>query len=279
MGSNFKYWLNPGKAKRQRQNCHHRSSHYEETQYTLLQDSYDEYKDGGYALRSHNPTSYYEKKLEPGDTLLSLSLQFNCPVAELKRINGILRDNEIFARRSLKVPLKPGSVVTERLAGVHGSGSKDEDKLLINFNDPVPGDELSSTSNCSNEDISSANHSNIVDEKEQIVNHKPLGQNTVDLLSNNTYVEKILTQTVGSTSTGTNECADSSSVKEDPSSPLIVQDLPDVSRESAAILRCSGADWGLKWPQLLICSLLLGFAGPILYVLYITEKQHKSPDK
>jgi hypothetical protein len=40
------------------------------------------------------------------------------------------------------------------------------------------------------------------------------------------------------------------------------------------IFKCSGADWALSWFQLLCFSLLLGFAGPIIYVLYITESKH-----
>ena len=42
--------------------------------------------------------------------------------------------------------------------------------------------------------------------------------------------------------------------------------------------KCSGADWGLSWYQLLCFSLLLGFAAPIIYVLYIAEssKHHNS---
>lgn len=39
--------------------------------------------------------------------------------------------------------------------------------------------------------------------------------------------------------------------------------------------KCSGADWGLSWFQLLCFSLLLGFAGPIIYILYIAESSAK----
>lgn len=35
---------------------------------------------------------------------------------------------------------------------------------------------------------------------------------------------------------------------------------------------CSGADWGLSWAHLLGVSLLLGFAGPLIYILYIAEE-------
>jgi hypothetical protein len=57
-------------------------------------------------------------------------------------------------------------------------------------------------------------------------------------------------------------------------SPLIQQEDSSLSNGGKSMYSCSGADWGLSWLQLLICSLLLGFAGPVLYVIYLTEDKH-----
>ncbi|XP_011646745.1 uncharacterized protein LOC105433251 isoform X2 [Pogonomyrmex barbatus] len=42
------------------------------------------------------------------------------------------------------------------------------------------------------------------------------------------------------------------------------------------IFKCSGDNWGLSWTQLLVFSLLLSFAGPIIYILYIAEYSNKA---
>lgn len=42
------------------------------------------------------------------------------------------------------------------------------------------------------------------------------------------------------------------------------------------IFKCSGDNWGLSWMQLLVFSLLLSFAGPIIYILYIAEYSAKA---
>jgi hypothetical protein len=57
--------------------------------------------------------------------------------------------------------------------------------------------------------------------------------------------------------------------------PLIPQEDSNSSKDFRSVYSCNGADWGLSWLQLLICSLLLGFAGPVLYVIYFTEESNR----
>lgn len=42
--------------------------------------------------------------------------------------------------------------------------------------------------------------------------------------------------------------------------------------------KCSGADWGLSWIHLLSFSLILSFAGPVIYIFYIAENEHKNEE-
>lgn len=84
---------------------------------------------------------------------------------------------------------------------------------------------------------------------------------------------------------GTNVCDISRTVLQDnitensdlecSTSPLIPQDGSGLSMHKKSIYSCNGADWDLSWLQLLICFLLLGFAGPVLYVIYLTEDSDK----
>ena len=52
-----------------------------------------------------------EHSIEPGDTLLSLSIKFNVPIAELKRVNNILSEQGFYGLRVLKVPVQPFSLL------------------------------------------------------------------------------------------------------------------------------------------------------------------------
>ena len=52
-----------------------------------------------------------EHLIEPGDTLLSLSIRFNVPIAELKRVNNILTEQGFYGLRVLKVPVQPFSLL------------------------------------------------------------------------------------------------------------------------------------------------------------------------
>ncbi|RZB38988.1 LysM domain containing protein [Asbolus verrucosus] len=67
--------------------------------------------------RKEMPT--VEKVIEEGDTLQSLAIRYCCTIEDLKRLNNIHKENEIFAKRTIKVPHHPISMA---LASVHLSG-------------------------------------------------------------------------------------------------------------------------------------------------------------
>ncbi|XP_022102994.1 lysM and putative peptidoglycan-binding domain-containing protein 3-like [Acanthaster planci] len=54
-----------------------------------------------------------ERDIESGDTLQIFSLQFGCPVAELKRCNNLINDQDFFALRKIKIPIKQHGLLTE----------------------------------------------------------------------------------------------------------------------------------------------------------------------
>ncbi|KAK3098537.1 hypothetical protein FSP39_020421 [Pinctada imbricata] len=57
--------------------------------------------------------TYFERELSEGDTLRSISLQYGCQVAEIKRINNMIQDQDFYAFKKIKVPLKKYSFLTE----------------------------------------------------------------------------------------------------------------------------------------------------------------------
>lgn len=56
-----------------------------------------------------------EAEIRPTDTLASLSLKYNVPVAELKRVNRLINDKDLFAKNVIKIPVKTASLLTEIL--------------------------------------------------------------------------------------------------------------------------------------------------------------------
>ena len=69
-------------------------------------------------------------QVQPGDTLASLSLKYNIPIAELKRVNNIVTETHFYALKRMKIPVKTASLLTEMLPSVHeAKGEAKYDKL------------------------------------------------------------------------------------------------------------------------------------------------------
>jgi len=66
-----------------------------------------------------------EAEVQPGDTLQSLSLKYNVPLAELKRVNNLLTEAEFYALKRIKIPVKTASLLTEILPQVSGDRPND----------------------------------------------------------------------------------------------------------------------------------------------------------
>ena len=60
-----------------------------------------------------------EAEVQPGDTLTKISLKYNIPVAELKRVNNIISENQFYALKRIKIPVRAASLLTELLPSVH----------------------------------------------------------------------------------------------------------------------------------------------------------------
>lgn len=76
-----------------------------------------------------------ECDIQPSDTLQTLSLKYNIPVAELKRVNNIFKEAEFFALKRIKIPVKPTSLLNDLLPGVHSEESKVSDGWYVDHRD------------------------------------------------------------------------------------------------------------------------------------------------
>lgn len=186
--------------------------------------------------------------LKSEDTLQALALRYRCTISELKRINKIHKENEIHARRFIKVPVQPYSLLTETLEQ-NQSGQQDQSEVSI--------------STASEENRTESSH---------VVAELP-----------NSEINAIILNSVCEPLSSYNNI-NSMEIASSESDQLIPE--TEITRQSSNLtdtFKCSGDDCGISWTQLLGFSLLLGFAGPIIiiYILYAVDfssKNHSTAD-
>ena len=76
-----------------------------------------------YNSGKHRFENTIEAKIEPGDTLQAIALRFHCTVADIKRLNKIDKENEIHARKVIKIPVTLHNVLLDNFPTVHKSGN------------------------------------------------------------------------------------------------------------------------------------------------------------
>ncbi|GLV39783.1 uncharacterized protein CBL_08151 [Carabus blaptoides fortunei] len=204
-------------------------------------------------IRQHNNQRTIDTPINEGDTLQALSIRYQSSVSELKRLNNLLRDNEIFARRTIKVPFRPFLMVA-----VHKSGDTSPDVNLTKKSvDP----------NILKQKLSSV--STLVES----TSNGLLDNNLIDLGSSNkeSNFNEIIFNTRIADKEGSDDDVDEAFSDEE------VQLLPnvEVAEPVSGEFNCSGADWGMSWPLLLAIILILGFVGPLIYIFYIAEHPEK----
>ncbi|XP_060115865.1 lysM and putative peptidoglycan-binding domain-containing protein 4 [Heteronotia binoei] len=54
-----------------------------------------------------------EREVAEDDSLNKLALQYGCKVADIKRINNFIREQDLYALKSIKIPIKVNGILTE----------------------------------------------------------------------------------------------------------------------------------------------------------------------
>ncbi|KAJ8947806.1 hypothetical protein NQ314_008549 [Rhamnusium bicolor] len=182
-----------------------------------------------------------EKNVEDGDTLQSLAIRYHCTIADLKRLNNIDKENEIFAKRLIKVPHRP---FTMALAGIHISGASSpnasHESSISNLID------IDSVSSKLSDNVSVPNGKK--DEVNEIIFNSHI-QKPCDRLSEESVEENY---------------------EEVHLLPQRERELPEAETVVSG-LNCSGADGDISWIALIVCIVVVIFAIPLIYVFYIAE--------
>lgn len=174
-------------------------------------------------------------------------------VAELKRLNKIEKEYEIHARKIIKVPVTPHSLLLENQPLVHRSGQSSP-KHGQNNNVTVANESLLAAA------VNLSTEPSIND----IILNTPIASNHYEdkTASTSEHLSAIDDPLLGDAS---NEYGgvDSRSRPHSISGQNI--DFRDFS--------CSGSDCDISWIFLLICILVLCVAIPLIYVFYIAEQE------
>ncbi|XP_057655099.1 lysM and putative peptidoglycan-binding domain-containing protein 3 [Diorhabda carinulata] len=183
-----------------------------------------------------------EKIVETGDTLQALAIKYRCSVAELKRINNIHNENEIFAKIVIKVPHRP---FTSALASVHVSGNSSPD--LINVPSTSNLIDVDSVSLKLTESIATQKN----DEVNEIIFNSQIAQKPTERLNPEE----------------TEEVDDSEKTHLLPQiANNVIETDPVIS-----VLNCNGVDGGISWKLLIVFIFILIVALPLIYIFYIAE--------
>lgn len=67
----------------------------------------------------HRHGQVLERELQQGDSLNKLALQYGCQVAEIKRLNNLMQEQDLFALKFIKIPLQRHSFLTEEFEDAH----------------------------------------------------------------------------------------------------------------------------------------------------------------
>ncbi|XP_049877176.1 lysM and putative peptidoglycan-binding domain-containing protein 3 [Pectinophora gossypiella] len=210
---------------------------------------------GEIPLHKMRPQEHFiEAQVQEGDTLQAIALRFYCSISELKRINHIHKDNEIFARRIIKVPVTPYSVLTELMPSSQQNPVPSTSTYTLTSATPVAQEPVNNTHKA----VQSSQNNNT-----EVKNDYAIDCNEVVL--NSTLAPSLVPYT---------DVDPSEAMSED------TQLLPPKQREpveSVVVkeLTSHGADFGLKWFHLVGCMLVLGVVIPLIYVMFYLDKTHE----
>ncbi|NWW81915.1 LYSM4 protein, partial [Climacteris rufus] len=82
------------------------SSEEEELNVTELRPRGREQPRGSAARAGLGDVVLLERELAEGDSLNKLALQYGCKVADIKRVNNFLREQDLYALKSIKIPVQ-----------------------------------------------------------------------------------------------------------------------------------------------------------------------------
>ncbi|XP_003786023.1 lysM and putative peptidoglycan-binding domain-containing protein 3 isoform X1 [Otolemur garnettii] len=174
------------------------------------------------------------KDIQEGDTLNAIALQYCCTVADIKRVNNLISDQDFFALRSIKIPVKKFSSLTETLCPPKGRQASRHSSLLYS---PEQQEILPANDSFSSSESAGSFLKEVDRDIEQIV--KCTDNKRENL---NEVVSALTAQQV--------------------------RFEPDNKNTPQRKDPYYGADWGIGWWAAVVIMLIVGIITPVFYLLY-----------
>ncbi|TRZ02583.1 hypothetical protein DNTS_003823 [Danionella cerebrum] len=192
--------------------------------------------------RHHRSTSrdrmgdivFLRRDIKEGDTLISISLQYFCTVADIKRANNLLTEQDFFALRSIRIPVRKFSSFTETHSTAPLKSSSPSGARRITET-PISGASLDSSSSSSSVDSVEC----FLQEKDKDIQR---------LVKSSAPTRSSLSEVVSSLE-----------------QPLLGEGERRPAHKKDPYY---GADWGMRWWTAVAIMLVVGIVTPVFYLLY-----------
>ncbi|XP_072551348.1 lysM and putative peptidoglycan-binding domain-containing protein 4 [Salminus brasiliensis] len=169
-----------------------------------------------------------ERKISHEDNLNKLALQYGCKVADIKRVNNLIKEQDLYALTSIKIPVKKHGLLTET-----NSELRDPQQRPSSSPSLPPSDQL--------QDFAGAGPS-VRPRVEEYTHFLREVDNDIERLIQSTDAQE---EVFGGSSNESRQWG------------LRGKRLTNY-----------GADWGIQWWNAVIAMLLIGIVLPIFYVVY-----------
>ncbi|XP_026712077.1 lysM and putative peptidoglycan-binding domain-containing protein 4 [Athene cunicularia] len=80
-----------------------------------------------------------EREITEDDNLYKLALQYGCKVADIKRVNNFIREQDLYALKSIKIPVKPHGLLTESGGELRPPAPSQPGLTLVDVPEPEEG--------------------------------------------------------------------------------------------------------------------------------------------
>ncbi|NXS37434.1 LYSM4 protein, partial [Pomatostomus ruficeps] len=82
-----------------------------------------------------------EREVTEEDNLNKLALQYGCKVADIKRVNNFIREQDLYALKSIKIPVRPHGLLTEGGGALRppAAGPAQPGLTRVELPEPEPG--------------------------------------------------------------------------------------------------------------------------------------------
>ncbi|GFO40850.1 lysm and putative peptidoglycan-binding domain-containing protein 3 [Plakobranchus ocellatus] len=205
--------------------------------------------------------TYFEKEIDEGETLQAIALKYACPVSELKRLNNLIQDQEFFALKVLKVPIKKHGILSEQIAKRSALNFPLSHSKGAEVHSPV-----SDGDSYTNYFEDSDSHPDLSDPETQIKVMRTLSIR--DNLSSQAKESEKFLQKMDSDLAKLKQ----DSRKERESLSEVISVLTNKSfhplERSNHMNKHNGADCGISWWSIMVYSLIVGIFLPIVFLIY-----------